>query len=125
MHGTGDLANLPEVAENALVTVNVSFEDFPVVDSRLPRSSGVHKHESRLDLLRRNSYRLAMDSIDIEMNRIHAAVKSRIVVLASSGNFDELSLDVLCDLSNLLAVELAPGVTCESRDGGNHQCRGS
>lgn len=66
-----------------------------------------------------------MNAIDVEMNRIHSTVESRIVVLASSWDLDELSFDILSDLANLLTVKLASCMPRESSHSRNHQCGGS
>src|SRR5579863_2354291 len=46
VHGSRDLRNPLEVAEHTPVAINVRFEYFPVVDSRLPRCARVGEHKA-------------------------------------------------------------------------------
>src|SRR3954469_9921564 len=97
------------------------FKNFPIVDARLPRRSGVSDNETRIELLSSDRNRLAMDTVGFEMNRVHPAVESGIVILASGRNADELRFHVLRDHANLFQRELAPGEAGESGSGGDNE----
>src|SRR3954452_13681012 len=55
------------------------------------------------------------------MERVHAAVKCRVVVLASGGYADELRLYVLRDHAYLFERKLASGEAGEGGSGGYHE----
>ncbi len=66
-----------------------------------------------------------MNAIGIEMNCAYSAIESRVVVLATRGDRDDLGLDVLCDHPHLFQGEIAVGEAGQRRRGGDHQSRGS
>ena len=102
MHGTRDFRNTLEVAVDPFVTVDVGLEYFPIVDAGLPRRAGVGKYEARLDLFRRDRGRFAVNAVGVEVDGAHPAVESRIVVLAASGDLNDLRLNILGDHTHLL-----------------------
>src|SRR5690349_4944396 len=125
MHGARNFADLPEVVEDALVAVDVGLEDFPIVDARLSRRSGVNQHESRLNVCRRDRDRLSVNAVNVQVNRVHSAVQSWVVVLTAGRYADQLGFDVLRNLANLFSIDFAIGELRECCDGHNHQCGGS
>ena len=121
VHGTRDLGNLLEVAEDMAVAVDVGLEDFPVIDAGLPRGAGVGKHKAGLDFFRLHGNGLAVDAIDVEVNGADPAIESGIVVLATGGHVDELRFNILSDDAHLLETEAAAGEPGEGRGGCNHE----
>src|SRR5262249_10768225 len=49
-HGLRHFRNTLEIGANLLLAVDVGLEDFPVVDTRLPRLAGVAKHQASFEL---------------------------------------------------------------------------
>src|SRR5258706_8870629 len=123
MHAPRYLPDLVEVAEHSPVAVDMRLKNFPIIDARLPRGSSVSKHEARLDLLCWHRDRLAMDAVRLEVDRIHAPVERRVVVLAARRDLDELRFHGLRDHADLFALELAPRPAGERRRGRDHQRR--
>src|SRR4051794_1174272 len=115
---SGDLL---EIAENLFVPVDVSFENFPVVDARLPRRSGVGENEAGIDLVGSDGNGLAMDAVGLQMNCADSAIKSRIVILTSGGNADELRLNILRDHADLFQSDFASSEAGEGGSGCDHE----
>src|SRR5258708_3819264 len=125
VHGLGDLGNTLKVAEDLAIAVNVRFEDLPIVNARLPGRSGISQDKTAIQLFRRKLDGFTKDAVNLETNCAQASVESRIVILTSSRNFDQLCLHVLRDHADLFAVELASGKAGQRGGGRNHQCRRS
>jgi hypothetical protein len=50
-HLARDIRDLLEIAGHAPVAINVSHENFPIVDGGLPRLSGVAEHQAALEFV--------------------------------------------------------------------------
>ena len=63
-----------------------------------------------------------MDAVNIELDRVYAAIERRIIVLASGRHLDELRFYVLSDNPDFFAVKLAAREASQRGSRGNHQC---
>src|SRR5580704_267034 len=86
MHGTSDLGNSFEVAEDVPIPVDMRFEYFPIVDPRFSGSTRVGKHEPGFDLFRHHRNSFTVDAVGIKMDCAHPAIQSRIIILATCGH---------------------------------------
>src|SRR6476659_5699988 len=94
------------IVEDFLVAINVRFEYFPIIDPGLARRSGIDEHKPAVQFLRRHAYGGVVNAIGIQVNGAHATIQSRIIILASCGDFDELGFNVLRDDAHLLTIKL-------------------
>src|SRR5437867_2363409 len=125
MHRPRDLRDSLKIAKHVLVAVDMSLEDFPIIDSRLSRSSRIRQHKTRLDFFRCDRHGFAVNSISVKMNCAHPAIERWIVILAPSRNRDDLRFDILSNDAHLLQGEVAIGETPKCCRGGNHERRGT
>src|SRR5437016_5266927 len=125
MHRLRNARDAVEITEDTAITVDVGLEDFPIIDARLARCTGIGQYETAVDLFGSNSDDLSMDAIGVEMNGAHAAEQCRIVILASGGHVDYLGFDVLGDHANLFMLQIPASEAGEGGCGGNHERRRS
>src|SRR5262245_14581438 len=98
----GDLCNPLEVSKYHLVTVDMGFGHFPVVDPGISRLAGIGKHDAAIEIIEINRNLAPLDAGWSQINRTDASVHCRIVILAAGRNLDDLRLDILGNLPNLL-----------------------
>src|SRR5215475_9002551 len=101
MHMARDLGYLSKIFEDTLIAVYVRLKDLPIIDARLALRTGVYQYKPRFDLLGCDVDCLAMNTVGIEMNCIHAAIKGWIIVLAAGRHTDKLCFDILGDDTQL------------------------
>ena len=121
VHGPCYFRDALEIPEYALVAVDMSLKNFPVVDARLAGRPGVRQHESRLNLLGQDWNNFAVNSVGIKTDGAHATVERRIVILTAGRHFNDLGFDVLGNNPHLLEREIAGSEARQRRRGGNHQ----
>src|SRR5437868_11723934 len=95
VHGSCYLGNPLEISDHAFISVNMRLENLPIVNTGLPRRAGIGENKAGFDFLRHDGNSLPMDAIEIQVDCAHSAIKRGIVVLASSGNVNDLRFDVL------------------------------
>src|SRR5205807_2363891 len=122
VHGAGDRGNGFKILEYPGFSVEVVLKYLPVIDAGLSRSAGISQHKAPIQLFRRNRDRLTMDAINVEADRVYAAIERWIIILASGRHLDQLRFYVLRDHPDFFTVKLAPGKASQRGGSGNHQC---
>ena len=103
---------------HALVAIDMSLKDFPVVNARFPRRSGVSQDESGFNFAWIDGHGLPTYPVGAQVNGADTSIQRRIVVLAAGGHLDNLRFDILGNHAYLLEPEL---VLCET--GKRRRCR--
>src|SRR6266852_2376193 len=94
-----DYRDFFEVLGDAAVAINVPHEDFPVVDSGLPRLARITKHQAAFQLIQIAAKRLAPFAPRCEDDGGGASKCRRVMVLRAGRNADDDGLDVAADVN--------------------------
>ena len=93
-HLLGRIANALEDLKHFRVTVNVTLEDFPVIDSRKTRLAGVADHKAAIEFVFINRQMLALDPVSSQVNTRGRTVERRIIILDAGRNLDDCRFDI-------------------------------
>ncbi len=104
-----------EVLGDAAVAINVPHEDFPVVDSGLPRLARITKHQAAFQLIQIAAKRLAPFAPRCEDDGGGASKCRRVMVLRARRHADDDRLDVPADVNPVFAAEARSCQTIERR----------
>src|SRR5579863_4215528 len=105
-----------------LIAVDMRLEHFPIVDSRLPRLSGVAQHQAIFELANIQSQLDAPLAARRRFNRGRSAKRRRIMILRAGRNFDYDGFRVAADM-NPIDFALAGSGEAVQRGANRHRHR--
>src|SRR5579864_3505019 len=104
-HGSRDGSDDFKIPVDLFFAVDMRFEDFPVVDSGLPRLACVANHQPAFQFSEIHAQRLALFSSRLEKYRACSAKGWRIVILRSGWHADHNRFDIPADVNPVRSAQ--------------------